>query len=47
MAARRLGAEVERRAFGAFAPAGVGARFVEALADAAGRGVRVEVQIDG
>lgn len=82
----RLGAEVERRVFGArsttapesvglldggeeayprmlaaiagaqrtvhlevyaFAPAGVGARFVEALTYAASRGVRVEVQIDG
>jgi cardiolipin synthase len=31
----------------AFAPAGVGARFVEALGRAAGRGVRVEVLIDG
>jgi cardiolipin synthase len=31
----------------AFAPAGVGARFVEALGDAAGRGVAVRVVIDG
>jgi cardiolipin synthase len=31
----------------AFAPAGVGARFVEALGHAAGRGVEVRVQIDG
>lgn len=31
----------------AFAPSGVGARFVEALAQAAGRGVTVQVQIDG
>lgn len=31
----------------AFAPSGVGARFVEALRQAAGRGVRVQVQIDG
>jgi cardiolipin synthase len=31
----------------AFAPAGVGARFVEALGCAAGRGVDVQVQIDG
>lgn len=31
----------------AFAPTGVGARFIEALGSAAGRGVRVQVQIDG
>jgi cardiolipin synthase A/B len=31
----------------AFAPLGVGARFVDALAQAAGRGVTVQVQIDG
>jgi cardiolipin synthase len=31
----------------AFAPTGVGARFVEALGRAAGRGVKVHVQIDG
>ena len=31
----------------AFAPSGVGARFVEALGQAAGRGVRVQVVIDG
>ena len=31
----------------AFAPSGVGARFVEALGLAAGRGVKVQVQIDG
>ena len=31
----------------AFAPEGVGARFVEALGQAAGRGVDVQVQIDG
>lgn len=31
----------------AFAPTGVGARFVDALGQAAGRGVRVEVLIDG
>ena len=31
----------------AFAPAGVGARFVEALGQAAGRGVKVQVLIDG
>jgi cardiolipin synthase len=31
----------------AFAPEGVGARFVEALGHAAGRGVKVRVQIDG
>jgi cardiolipin synthase A/B len=31
----------------AFAPEGVGARFVEALGRAAGRGVNVQVQIDG
>lgn len=31
----------------AFAPGGVGARFVEALGQAAGRGVRVQVVVDG
>jgi cardiolipin synthase len=31
----------------AFAPSGVGARFIEALGQAAGRGVKVQVQIDG
>jgi cardiolipin synthase A/B len=31
----------------AFTPTGVGARFVEALGRAAGRGVKVQVQIDG
>lgn len=31
----------------AFAPSGVGASFVDALAEAAGRGVAVKVQIDG
>ena len=31
----------------AFAPTGVGARFVEALGHAAGRGAKVQVQIDG
>jgi cardiolipin synthase len=31
----------------AFVPSGVGARFVEALGQAASRGVKVEVQIDG
>ena len=31
----------------AFAPSGVGARFIEALAHAAGRGVKVRVLIDG
>jgi cardiolipin synthase len=31
----------------AFAPSGVGARFIEALGQAASRGVKVQVQIDG
>jgi cardiolipin synthase len=31
----------------AFAPSGVGARFIETLGQAAGRGVKVQVQIDG
>jgi len=31
----------------AFAPQGIGARFIEALGHAAGRGVKVRVQIDG